>query len=150
MMLLSAADALLLRDRKLSPAPGSPFKSDWADAETEGVSSEPVIWADELPYAFLAEDGSVTINYGLVTGREATQAEIDRLARLLRTEADAGSDLTITATRRQDYGVGIQTITHQVHVIAEKFPANIEHHCRLWLLDCADDRRVTPLDQIPN
>ncbi len=111
------------------------------------MSSEPLIGADEMPYAFVAEDGSVTVNYGLLTGREATQAEIDRLAHLLRSEANAGPDLTIVATRRQDYGVRIETITHQVHVMAGNRAANVEHYCRLWVLECADDRRVTPLDR---
>ena len=38
---------------------------------------------DEFPVAF-AEDGSVVVNFGIVSGREATQAELDRLALAFR------------------------------------------------------------------
>jgi hypothetical protein len=55
----------------------------------------------ELPIAF-AEDGSVVVNFGILSGREATQAELDRLAHVLR-QAGAGAEMTITAERRQDY-----------------------------------------------
>jgi hypothetical protein len=50
-----------------------------------------------------AEDGSVVVNFGILCAREATQAELDRLALVLR-QAGAGAEMTITAARRQDYG----------------------------------------------
>ena len=43
---------------------------------------------NELPIVF-AEDGRVVVNFGILSGREATQAELDRLALELR-EAGAG------------------------------------------------------------
>src|SRR6185503_10791755 len=55
----------------------------------------------ELPIAFV-EEGSVIVNFGIVSGREATQAELDRLALVLR-RAGADAEMTITAERRQDY-----------------------------------------------
>ena len=58
------------------------------------------------------------INFGILCGREATQAEIDRLAQALNDEAGAGPDITIISSRRQDYGQGIETVTHQVTVEA--------------------------------
>ena len=42
----------------------------------------------ELPVAFAADE-SVVINFGILSGREATQAELDRLAHVLR---HAGAD----------------------------------------------------------
>jgi hypothetical protein len=115
------------------------------------MSSEPIMQAAEYPYTFSGEDGSITINFGVLTGREATQAEIDRLAQLLATEADAGPDITIVSCRRQDYGAGIETIAHQVHVTVTGHPsAEVERQCRDWVMDCADDRRITPLDRFPN
>jgi hypothetical protein len=127
------------------------FKLSGRGVESRAMSAEPVIVATDLPYAFPAEDGSITINFGLLTGREATQAETDRLAHLLKTETNAGPDLTIVSSRRQDYGVGIETITHQVHVVvARRFSPEVERHCRSWVLDCGADRRVTPLERFPD
>jgi hypothetical protein len=46
---------------------------------------------DELPIVF-AEDGIVVVDFGILSGREATQAELDRLALVLR-EAGAGAEM---------------------------------------------------------
>ena len=67
-----------------------------------GIRGKPLPMANrtELPVAFAADE-SVVINFGILSGREATQAELDRLAQVLRL-AGAGADMTITAERRQD------------------------------------------------
>ena len=99
----------------------------------------------ELPIAFVQDD-AIVVNFGALTGREATQAEIDRLAHSLH-EAGAGPDITITAARRQDYGEGIEVVSHQVHVsTAVGKPGDLEAICRDWAADCAADRSVEPLD----
>ena len=72
----------------------------------------------DLPATFVEEDGTIVVNFGILTGREATQAELDRLARLLVSEGEADPDMTILAARRQDYGKGIETVTHQVLIHA--------------------------------
>ena len=98
----------------------------------------------DLPIAF-AKDGATVVNFGLLTGREATQAEIDRLAHSLR-RAGVGPEITITAARRQEYGEGVETVSHQVHVSAlQGEDATIETVCREWVVECADDRSVEPL-----
>jgi hypothetical protein len=113
------------------------------------VSAEPTIQPAELPFTFSSEDGATIVNFGLITGREATQAEVDRLAQLLNSEAKAGPDITIVSTRRQDYGLGIETITHQIHVtVTGPSSPEVERQCRDWLLSCADDRRVAPLERL--
>ena len=100
---------------------------------------------DEWPIAF-AEDGRVVVNFGILSGRDATQAELDRLALLLR-QAGAGAEMTITAARRQDYGRGFEGVVHQVHVTLAGSPAVwVEAICREWALSCAEDRRVEPLE----
>lgn len=100
----------------------------------------------ELPVAFVDEDGSVVVNFGILTGREATQAEIDRLARSLQSAADGESEMTISSVRRQDYGHGVETVSHQVHVWATGHEApEIEPICREWAAECAEDRLVEPL-----
>ena len=99
----------------------------------------------EFPIAF-AEDGSVLVNFGILSGREATQAELDRLALALR-RAGAGAEMTITAERRQDYGPDFEGVIHQVRVTLGDSPTEwVEAICRAWALDCAEDRTVQPLE----
>jgi hypothetical protein len=101
---------------------------------------------DELPIVF-AEEESVVVNFGILSGREATQAELDRLALELR-EAGAGAEMTITAARRQDYGPAFEGVVHQVHVTlaGSTSPPPVEAICREWALNCAEDRSVEPLE----
>ncbi len=99
----------------------------------------------ELPIAFVQED-EVVVNFGALTGREATQAELDRLARFLN-EAGAGPEITITASRRQEYAEGIETVAHLVHVSSSGNELHqVEQISRDWALDCANDRSVEPLE----
>ena len=100
---------------------------------------------NELPIAF-ADDGSVVVNFGILSGREATQAELDRLALALR-QAGAGAEMTITAERRQDYGQDFEGVIHQVRVTLGGSPTEwVEAICRAWALSCAEDRSVEPLE----
>ena len=102
---------------------------------------------NELPIAF-AEDGSVVVNFGILSGREATQAELDRLALAFR-QAGAGAEMSITAERRQDYARDFEGIVHQVRVAVGDSPTEwVEAICRAWALSCAEDRTVEPLDTL--
>jgi hypothetical protein len=99
----------------------------------------------EYPVAFVHEDGHVVVHFGLLAGREATRAELDRLALALR-QAGAGAEMTITAARRQDYGPGFESILDQVHVTVPGSPAPwVEAICRAWAVSCAEERSVEPL-----
>jgi hypothetical protein len=101
---------------------------------------------DVLPVSFVEPDGTIVVNFGILTGREATQAEIDRLAQSLHSDAGAGPDMTIVAQRRQDYGRGIETVSHQVRVsVLGAAGRDTEAVCTTWAVRCADDRRVEPL-----
>jgi hypothetical protein len=104
----------------------------------------------ELPIVF-AEDGGLVVNFGILTGREATQAELDRLANVLR-KAGAGAEMTITAERRQEYAPGFEGVVHQVHVTLAASPPTrlVETICREWALSCAEDRSVEPLEMPGN
>ena len=98
-----------------------------------------------FPIAFTGEDGNVVVNFGVLTGREATQAELDRLAHSLR-RAGAAPEMTITAARRQDYGNAVEAVVHQVHVSSSGIlVAEIERLCAAWAVECAEDRTVEPL-----
>jgi hypothetical protein len=102
----------------------------------------------EFPVAFPTDDGSVIVNFGLLTGREATQAEMDRLALALR-RGGAGTEITITAERRQDYGPQAETVAHQVRVsIPGSAPDStplVGSICHAWAVACAEERSVEPL-----
>ena len=88
----------------------------------------------DFPIAF-ADDGSVVVNFGIVAGREATQAELDRLALAFR-EAGAGSEMTITAERRQDYGHEFEGVVHQVRVTLPGSPPEwVEAICAAWAVE---------------
>ena len=98
----------------------------------------------ELPDSFAEGDGSVVVNFGILTGREATIAEVDRLARSLALAG--GDEISITAQRSHGYAGGIETVVHQVVVRADDVEgAELERLCTLWVHECADDRRVAPL-----
>jgi hypothetical protein len=98
-----------------------------------------------FPIAFADGDGHVVVNFGILTGREATQAEVDRLADSLR-DASMGPEITITAARRQEYSIGGETVLHQVHVSApDGSAASIERLCAEWAMSCARDRSLEPL-----
>ena len=101
---------------------------------------------NELPIAF-AQNGSIVVNFGILSGREAPQAELDRLALVLR-KAGVGTEMTITAERRQDYAPGFEGVMHQVRVtLADSPPTGLmETICRQWALSCAGDRSVEPLE----
>jgi hypothetical protein len=99
----------------------------------------------EYPVAF-AVDADVIVNFGILSGREATQAELDRLALTLR-RAGAGAEMTITAERRQDYARHFEGVIHQVRVTLAGSPTEwVEAICAEWALACAEDRSIESLE----
>ena len=58
-----------------------------------------------------ATDRDVRVNFGVFAGRNATQAEIDDLARALRGEAGT---FTIVAEERHEFGSSVETSIRQV------------------------------------
>ena len=93
----------------------------------------------DLTTAFVRStaDGTVdvVVNFGPLTGREATQAEVDRVARRLLTVA---SDVRVHAVRTHDMGPERETIVHQVVVEADA-SADQAHAVR----DICEDWRST-------
>lgn len=99
----------------------------------------------EVPVAFVALGGEVVVNFGILTGREATIAEVDRLSHLLAHTA--GPELEITSRRLHSYAREVETVVHQVAVApCAGDPAELARLCQEWALDCAADRRLEPLD----
>jgi hypothetical protein len=110
-----------------------------------GTTLSVAIDRGEYPIVFAHEDGRVVVQFGMLTGREATQAELDRLALALR-QAGAGSEMTLTAARRQDYRRRFESVLHEVHVTVPGSPAPwVEAICGAWAVSCAEERSIEPL-----
>ncbi|HUQ21894.1 MAG TPA: hypothetical protein VM049_02670 [Gaiellaceae bacterium] len=63
--------------------------------------------------AFLDEAGDIRINFGMFAGREATQAEIDELARELLAEFEP---ITIVAEQRTIADRDMEASVHQIRI----------------------------------
>lgn len=68
---------------------------------------------DLAPLAFLDDDGDIRVNFGMFAGRDATQAEIDDLARTLLDEVSA---VTIVAEQRTIADREMEASVHQIRI----------------------------------
>jgi hypothetical protein len=73
----------------------------------DAVMTELVFTAAARPAPAL----EVRVNFGVFAGRNATQAEIDDLARVLRAEVEA---FAIVAEERHEFGGAVETSIRQV------------------------------------
>jgi hypothetical protein len=102
-----------------------------------------------VPVSFLQEDSSgecaIVVNFGVLSGREATMAEVDRLARRLLRAVER---VTVTACRRHELAGGRESVVHQVIVerLEPATAAGLLELCDTWALDCAAERRLEPLE----
>jgi hypothetical protein len=93
-------------------------------------------------------DGTVevVVNFGPLSGREATLAEVDRLARRL---CDVAGDVRAHAVRTHDMGRYSEAIVHQVVVeacVSASEAEAVRSICEDWASDCADERSLAPLE----
>jgi hypothetical protein len=87
----------------------------------------------------------IVVNFGPLTGREATLAEIDRLARRL---LDVAARVRVHAVRTHDMTPETETIVHQVVAEADAAASQgdrLRDICEDWAVDCAEDRSLEPL-----
>lgn len=87
----------------------------------------------------------VVVNFGPLTGREATLAEIDRLARRL---LEVASRVRVHAVRTHDMTPEAETIVHQVVAEADAAASDagrLRDICEDWAVDCAEERSLEPL-----
>jgi len=103
----------------------------------------------EVTTAFVRSVGEggveIVVNFGLLAGREATLAEVDRLARRLLDDAER---VTIDSNRRHEVTNDEETIIHQVIVMAkapDDAASSLRDRCETWAVECADERRLEPL-----
>jgi cell pole-organizing protein PopZ len=87
----------------------------------------------------------IVVNFGPLTGREATLAEIDRLARRL---LDVAARVRVHAVRTHDMTPETETIVHQVVAEADADASQgdrLRDICEDWAVDCAEERSLEPL-----
>lgn len=103
----------------------------------------------DLTTAFVRSSGDeaveVVVNFGPLSGREATLAEVDRLGRQLLAVARS---VRVHAVRTHDMAPDRETIVHQVVAEADASPDRAEQLrdiCEAWAVDCAEERSVSPL-----
>jgi hypothetical protein len=114
--------------------------------------------ANEPTIAFIVEPHDqpaleIRVNFGVFAGRQATPAEIDRLAE--RLLGILGS-VTIVAEERHQVGRGVEASVHQVRieVAGDELPADpvgraavgeqLLAHAEDWARACIADRNVEP------
>jgi hypothetical protein len=92
-------------------------------------------------------DTEVVVNFGLLCGREATLAEVDRLAGHL---CSVLPEVRVHAVRTHDMARGSEAVVHQV--VVEAGPAGVDVDAEelrtiseAWARDCAADRSLEPL-----
>jgi hypothetical protein len=99
---------------------------------------------DEPAMVFASGDREIRVNFGVITGREATAAEIDELARELHGRLGTFS---IVAEQRYEFAGDVEAAVHQVKIEVES-PIDEELRGRLleiaerWADACAAERTL--------
>jgi gamma-glutamylcyclotransferase (GGCT)/AIG2-like uncharacterized protein YtfP len=87
----------------------------------------------------------LVVNFGVHSGREATEAEIYRLAQSLLEELDA---VEIVAERRHEFAPEVEATVHQVYVELPRGAKALEGRLisivQGWAEDSISERRLTP------
>jgi hypothetical protein len=83
----------------------------------------------------------IRVNFGVLTGREVTPAEIDDLARALRRLA---SGFEIVAEQRHEFGGGLEASVHQVviEIPTEPDAYDVIAIAEQWARACYDARHI--------
>lgn len=83
----------------------------------------------------------VRVNFGVLTGREATPAEVDDLARALRPMAPG---FEIVSEQRHEFGGGLEVSVHQVviEIAAEVDAYDVIAIAEQWARACYEARHI--------
>lgn len=99
---------------------------------------------DEPTMVFSSGDREIRVNFGVITGREVTAAEVDELARELSARVDTFS---IVAEHRYEFAGDVEATVHQVKIEVEN-QIDVELRGRLveiaerWADACAAERTL--------
>lgn len=100
---------------------------------------------------FASGDREIHVNFGIISGREATAAEIEGLARELHGRL---STFSIVAEQRYEFAGDVEAALHQVKIQVED-PLDKELRGRLleiaerWVSACATERHADVLTPYP-
>ena len=95
---------------------------------------------DLAPIAFVDDDGDIRVNFGMFAGREATQAEVDDLARSLLDEVEA---VTVVAEHRTIADRDGEAAVHQIRIeLGEDDPQRPLLLAEQWAEACIADRHI--------
>jgi hypothetical protein len=88
----------------------------------------------------------LVVNFGVFSGREATEAEIYRLAQSLLEHLDS---VEIVSEQRYEFASDVEATVHQVYLqlprTAEGRERELASLVEAWADDCMDERRnITP------
>jgi hypothetical protein len=93
---------------------------------------------DVMTELVFTTDQDIRVNFGVFAGRNATQAEIDDLARALRDEADT---FAIVAEERHEFGGDVEAAVRQIVIeIPEGDDERILAIAERWAKDCIHAR----------
>jgi hypothetical protein len=95
-----------------------------------------LVFASENP-----EATEVVVNFGVHAGREATQAEIDRLARSL---LDDVQEFEVVSENRYRFDRAVEAAVHQVRVElpAGRGHGHVTRKVEAWARDCIAERSL--------
>jgi hypothetical protein len=112
---------------------------------------------EHVAMTFASSDREIRVNFGVLSGREATAAEIEELARELHTRLPS---FTVVSEQRYQFGEDVEASVHQVRIEAEE-PLDDELRGRIleiadrWASACAAERHLelepaepSPLDPV--
>jgi hypothetical protein len=95
---------------------------------------------DTASIAFLDDDGDIRVNFGMFAGRDATQAEIDELARELLAEVQA---ITIVAEQRTIADRDVEASVHQIRIeLGKSDPQRPLLIAERWAEACVAERHA--------
>ena len=95
-----------------------------------------------LVFANERDEGTeVVVNFGVHAGREATQAEIDRLARTLLEDVE---EFAVVSENRYSFDNEVEAAIHQVRVELprERHPGLLTRKVEAWAKDCITERNL--------
>lgn len=92
------------------------------------------------PIAFVDDSGDIRVNFGMFSGREATQAEIDELARTLLERLES---VTIVAEQTTIADREMEASVHQIRIDLDGTdPAEPLRLAADWAESCIAERHV--------
>src|SRR5262245_52567586 len=98
---------------------------------------------DEPTLAFV-DGGDIRINFGVFAGRDATPAEIDRLAVWLLDEI---GEVSIVSEERHEIDTHGEAVVHQIRIeIGDRDPQPILERAEHWARLCVAERHAEITD----